>query len=505
MERIIEIEVEGQIKLGFDTGLNARSFAQAKLAQFINRTGTIVYPGGKTGIWRPEGAAEHQAVGSSEKTLVIYGPSFPGERLDRLIEGTGESALDALRCWVRAQAVLGDSGPDSAATLPGEPLSGPWPAAALLSAGSSEISGAFPPGTVLFPPEVPARRAVESEGTDAWLKGAERWTHPDLAGKDAAVFAAAAMLYRIICGEPPYHEEDIERLHTDIREGVYTPPSLVVPGLDADIAALVSNALAPVSASGRRPSLEDFIGKIGPPLSGGPERFLHPASDEERAKTRTKREQFDRKKTVRVKTRRFLRRNRAVIGGVIAALAVAALVVGSIAKSRRDLPTTKGMPPLEVIAAYYSGFETLDHTLMEACVTDKAGKGDISMVMNLFVISKVREAYEMKRPVITAREWLDSGAASTDLTVAGVTDLHLEGDDEDENDGEVRYRAAYTLWLPAAYMREGGAEDNPEEPSETAALPALPGKTSITDEVRLVLRKGAWRIAEIERRVNGEG
>jgi hypothetical protein len=481
MERIIEIEVEGRKNLGFDTGLNARSFAQAKLAQFINRPGVIVYPGGQTGVWRPAGVAEHPEAGSPEKTLVIYGPLFPGDRLDRLIEGAGERALDALRYWTRARAVLGGSGP------------APWPAAALLSAGSS---GDFPPGTVLFPPDALARRAVEAEESGGWLKGAERWTHPDLAGEDAAVFAAAAMLYRIVCGEPPYPAEDIEGLHSDIREGVYTLPSRIAPGLDAGIAALITGALAPVSAPARRPPLEEFAEKIGPPLSGGPERFFHPVSGEERAKIQAGRLQSDRKKAARVKIRRFIRRNAAVIGGAVIALVVAALVAGSIVKGRMDLPTTKGMSPREVIAAYYSGFETLDHSLMEACVTGKAGKGDINMVMNIFVISKVREAYEMRRPVITAGEWLESGAAPTDLTVAGVTGLRIEGEDEDESDGEVRYRVACTLWLPAVYTEGGNA---PEEASETDAAPALPAKTPITDEVRLVRRKGAWRIAEIER------
>lgn len=476
--------------MGFDTGLTAQAFAQVKLAQFINRSGIIVYPDGKTSLWRPEGVTEHQAAGSSGETLVIYGPDFPGERLDRLVEQADEGALDALRYWVRARAVL-NGWTDSQAPLP---CPWPWPAAAIAAA-----SPAFPPGTILFPPDLLPRRAVEAEGNGAWLKGAERWTHPDLTGEDAAVFAAAAMFYYIICKEPPYPAEDLEKLHSDIREGVYTPPSLIVPGLDAGIAALISQALAPVSAAAKRPSpsIEEFCEKIGPPRSGGPEGFTRRVSEEERARIKAERDQFDRKKTARVSTRRFIRRNTAIIGGVSVAVVVLALVIGSIVQGRKALPTTKGMSPQEVIAAYYGSFGTLDHTLMEACVMGNAGKGDISTVTNIFVISKVREAYEMKRPVIAAQEWLDAGAPPTELTVTGVTGLRIEGEDEDERDGEVRYRAAYTLWLPASYTQEDGPGDSPETPPETAL--ALPAKTDITDEVRLVLHKGAWRIAEIER------
>jgi hypothetical protein len=341
------------------------------------------------------------------------------------------------------------------------------------------------------------RRAVEAEGS--WFKGAEQWTHPDLTGEAAAVFAAAAMLYRIVCGEPPYPNNEAEGLYSDLREGVYIPPRLAAPGLDKRMADLMERALAPVSAGITRPSLAEFAGILGPPLSGEKERFFHELSGEERTKLEAERERFSRKKTTAVKTRRFIRRNTAVIGGVIIGLTVLALVIGNIVNGNRNRPSTRGMEPREVIAAYYGAFETLDHTLMEACVTNKAGKGDVDMIMNMFVISKVREAYEMRSPIIPAQLWLDAGGAPTDLTVVGVTDLRLEGEDEDGSDGEVRYRADYTLWLP-----ENMTQDTPGEPLDPAGamddIPAvMPAGTVITDDVRLVFRKDAWQIAEIQR------
>jgi hypothetical protein len=501
MERIIRIEVEGKTRLGFDTGLNSQAFAQAKLARFISRTGLIVPPDGAAVVWRPEGVTEYQAAGS-QPAMVIWGPDFAGKRLDRLIEEGGGAGLDALRYWVQARKVL-NSGPDANPDNRDRTLY-PWPAAAILAidppAGISPVpSEAFPRGTVFFPPDRLIRRAVEAEGSDAWLKGTERWAHPDLAGEDAVVFAAAAMLYRILCGEPPYPNGDIEGLHSDMREGVYTPPDLMAPGLDRDIAALITRSLSPGSANTGRPSLSLFVEAfeklIGPPLSGGPEGFFRQLSGEERKKIETGREQFNRKKTARVKIRRFIHRNTAIIGGVIIAMTALGFVISSVVKTRMDLPTTAGMNPREVITSYYGAIENLDHTLMEACTINKAGKGDIDTVTNIFVIGKVREAYEMRSPVIAAGEWLDSGAAPTELTVVGVTDLRIEGEDEDEGDGEVTYKTAYTLWLPAAYAQD--IQDN-GEPPETAA-PVMPAGTAVIDEVRLVLRKGAWRIAGIRR------
>jgi hypothetical protein len=497
--RILQIEVEGKTRLGFDTGLTAQAFAQAKIAQFITSPGVIIEPGGTGSIWRAEGVTEYFAAGSpdregNEASMVVWGPGFRGKRLDRIIEEGDEDALDALRYWVRARGILDAPKPE----LPLEsPEASPFPAPAAAILTGSSPGSAFSPGTILFPPARLTRRALEAEGS--WFDGAEQWTHPDLTGEAAAVFAAAAMLYRIVCGEPPYPNKDPEGLYSDLREGVYIPPNLAAPGLDKRIADLISRALAPVSAGIKRPSLEDFADTIGSPLSGGKERFFHALSGDEKAKLESEREKFSRQKTAVVKTRRFIRRNTAILGGVIAGLAVLALVIGSIVSGNKNRPNTRGMEPREVIGAYYGAFETLDHTLMDACVINKAGKGDVDMIMNMFVISKVREAYEMRDPLVPARIWLDAGSAPTDLTVVGVTGLHLDGEDEDESDGEVRYRADYTLWLPASMAQDTAAPPVDPAVEMDDIPPVMPVGTVITDDIRLVFQKDAWRIAEIRR------
>jgi len=152
MERIIRFEVEGKTVLGFDTGLNAQAFAQAKLSQLITQTGLIVYPDGKTAIWKAEGVVEHGKAGPSQGTMVVWGDDFSGERLDRIINaargpdaalnrdiagqssGTNpkngnETALDALRYWLQAQITW------VAMARAGEEAPVPWPAGAASDAG----------------------------------------------------------------------------------------------------------------------------------------------------------------------------------------------------------------------------------------------------------------------------------------------------------------------------------------------------------------------------------
>ncbi|MDR2029630.1 MAG: hypothetical protein LBP93_08855 [Treponema sp.] len=486
--RIIRLSVEDAPVLGFDTGVNAAAFTQAKLAQLIGLAGTIVGPDGTIQAWKSEGVVER------EGTMVIWGPPFTGERLDLLLadDTQADRALRALRYWIRARLVLGGEAPP------------PWPAGALLQDADPEEAprepGTFPAGTILFPPERLLRRAVEAEGPGAWLGGAERWVHPDLTGDGGAVFAAGTMLYRIFCGVHPFPQEDPDILRQDIREGVFLPPRLAAPDLKEDLASLIHSALMPPDKkdlSSRKqakpPGLEALGSFLGPPDSGDRASFFQTPDGESLKKIELERERFSRKQAGRVKTRRFLRRNTAILSGVVIGLVVLGLIIQSILAGQARRPSTRGMPALAVVETYYGALGALDHELMEACVVDGAGKSDIDTVINLFVISRVREAYEMANPIIPAQEWVDSGGGPTEGTVFGVSGLRIEPVDRDESDGELSFSAFYTRWLPDS-----------SEPSTTAGGgdppgPALPRGEALRDDLRLVRRKDAWRIAGIER------
>jgi hypothetical protein len=473
---IVHLEVEGTGVLGFDTGLDAQAFAQAKMAQFITQRGYIVGPGETVEPWRPGGVVER------EGTMVIWGPDFDGEGLDKLAgdDTKKEKALDALRFWIKGRLLLENQ----------ESPPFPWPAGALAAASGD--------GTILFPPERILRRILEAAGDDLWLAGAASWVHPDLSGGEAAAYAAAAMLYRIFCGTGAFQNPDIDVVRQDMREGVFVPARLLTPGLDGDLARLLDETLAPVryfSQKGtKRPGLGALAEILGAPGSRGTASYIRELTREEQVKVNNELEQFQRKKGVTVKTKRFLVRNTAIITGCLIALVVLALSVNSILSGRANMPNTRGMNPREVVETYYGAFGTLDHTLMEACVTNKAGKDDIAMVSNLFVMSRVRMAYEMNNPVISAQEWLDDGGLPTDQTVVGITGMDLTELDTDPEDGEVSFHASYTLWLPGT---------SSEIPEQTEPAPedfkALPQGILYQDELRLVLRKGLWLIGEIQR------
>ncbi|MDR3170774.1 MAG: hypothetical protein LBU17_04005 [Treponema sp.] len=467
-QRIILFQLEDTLVLGFDTGLDARAFAQAKLAQFITQWGYLVSAAGSIEPWRPGGVVQRDG------TMCIWGPNFEGERLDVLIQDDTrkDEALNALRYWIQARRFLASQ----EASLPC-----PWPAGAFID----------PVGTILFPPDHLIRQSIEAEGSEAWLKGAERWVHPDLAGNQAMSFAAGAMLYQVFCGSPPFPNRDIDAVRQDIREGVFLPPLLAAPGLDQYLARLISRAITVLPGRVRekkekhleerstQAALEELGAYLGPPGTLEVASYIHPLGDVELVKFRAEQGRFKKKAEVRVKTKRFMNRNAAILTGVCVSILVLGGVIWSIMKGQADKPTTQGMNPLEVVETYYRSFGTLDHSTMDACVINKAGKEDIDMVTNFFVINKVREAYERTAPsLIAAQEWVDSGSLPTAATVFGISELRLEMQDQDERQGATVLQASYMLWIPDA---------------------AAPQGIPHTDELRLVLHKGAWRITEIKR------
>jgi hypothetical protein len=477
---IFNLEVDGKPALGFDTGLNAQAFAQAKMAAFLIQKGSVVYPDGRVETWQAGGVTEREGGGGAS-SMFIWGPCFPGERLTDITadrERSGE-ALDALRHWLRASSFVGGAGS---------------PAGTLIVTGKTG-GAAFPQGTIFFPPERLLKRCLEAEGVNS---AGER-LHPDLSGNEGTAYSAGIMLYEIFCLSLPFDREDPLLLRQDIREGVFMPPELACPGLDKDLAKLISGALAPVKQKAPAPRPEPrVIGQfLGPPGSRSPDSWLRTPGEEELAKIRLEQEQFKKRKALTVKTRRFLIRNTAIISVCFIAALVLLLGIRDFVKIQKEKPNTIGMSPREVVEAYYGAFERLDHEVMSGCVINKAGKQDIDMVINLFVISRVRGAYETTVDnVVSARDWKESGSPETDKTVFGVTDLKINNPGGGPGGGEMELEASYVLWIPASFT---GDRDQ-----ESIDLASPPVKTvrgiSYTDRLRLILHKNAWRIAGIERK-----
>jgi hypothetical protein len=430
--------------------------------------------------------------------MVVWGPSFPGVNLDSLIRTSVEdqskkdSALDAIRYWLRAQAFLKE-----------DSIVYPGAAGVLIVCNTTDPN--FPAGTVLFPPERLVKRAIEASG-DVEVLHAQQWVHPDLKGKESISFSAAAMAYAVFGGAIPFASEqalkDGDLLLQDMHEGVFIPLRLISPGLDNELTQAISSAMEPIKPKGEikiRPAPDIIRSLLGDPGSRNIASWYTPVGEEERLKINNELEQYRRKKDFTVKTRRFVIRNTTIIVVCLAAVIGTALAVRGYFQRLADMPNTIGMTPVEVVTTYYGAFETLDHEMMEACIYGKNAKLDIDIVLNLYVLSRTRMAYEGSQVQVSAREWVEHGSPQTDLTVFGVTDLTLTPMGGSEGQGEIILEARYKLWMPASFF--GGSEDLPSDAELMSDnyVPPPPQSINYIDRLELSLVKDAWRITEINR------
>lgn len=463
-------EVEGQRALGFDTGLSPLAFARLRQINQLTERGYIVTPSAIVSPWTASGTVERNG------TMVIWGPDFRGERLDRLIQGDQSRALEALRWWVKGRKALRSQS---------IPLPPPYPGSAFVS----------DEGTLFFPPPAMALRSLSAEGPQAQLEGVDRWVHPDKKGEEADVFTLAALLYRVFTGTAPFAGSTDEECRENIRDGKYTPIALAVPQLRGELRDLIDRTLEALpQKNGRdekssvRPRLDDFMGALA-----NPDVYvsLDPTVLE---KTQHQRQSYEKKHEKNIARKRYLRKNRTVLTIAAITLGALVLVAQSIIRDQASRPTTAGMTPLQVVQTYYGSFNTLDHQKMSACVRGKAGSMDIEAVMNLYVISKVRQAYERKNSVLSPEDWKAQGSPVTDATIFGITDLTIQAETSPKPETEALFTVKYRLWHPADTQATA-------EPSASPSASPPPVAETRVDRLQLKRDNHLWHIVLIDRRV----
>jgi hypothetical protein len=469
-------ELDGRRALGFDTEIDSRAFAQAKLARLITEPGLLVRPGraGESAVelWKSSGVCE--ADGPDErKTMIIWGPPVEGERLDDLLNNASqEKIFMAISAWIRAILAVDNNKIET-------PL---WPCTAMFS---QEAEGPM----IFFAPPGLALREVKA--ADTW------YVNPGLSGMNAVAFTAAAMLYRVCTGAPPFSADDQTLLHQDMRDGNFLPICFAVPGFDARLAALIQNALVPVRTKDGKiadgTSLLKEILKFVQEQPVSERALVKPLSSADQLLLEKEKKQYLKMKTASVKTKRFVARNSTILAVCLAAVVAVAMGAYSCAQSRARLPSTAGMEPIQVIETYYYAMGDLDHQTMEACVIGSAGKGDIRMVINFFVVGKTRQSYNVNAPpmFISAHKWQEAGKGNTEIPLFGPADLRLTRLGGGEENGEIYYRVNYIFWTPVQFV-DDEAESTAIEDNLSLPYPR-------SDQVTLIRKKGNWRISEIQR------
>jgi hypothetical protein len=219
-----------------------------------------------------------------------------------------------------------------------------------------------------------------------------------------------------------------EEAVADIRDGKFLPAALACPGLKPALASALDGILASDvdRASAPRPGLAELAAALGEPGSGGPASFILSLEDDERRRLEQERERRETRTAKTVAKRRFWRRHGKLVLGIAAAAVAVGLGAWNVIDARADRFTTAGLSAREVAETYYGAFDALDPDRLEACLAKGAPKTDVEAVTNLFVIFRVRQAYESQAPYLKAEEWLKAGSPATEKTVFGIADLRIE-------------------------------------------------------------------------------
>jgi len=431
-QRIYISEVDSKSALCFDTGLDPRSFARTKMSQSLIDPGFIVNPDGTHDTWKITGVNETGGL------MRVFGPYVPGKRLDLLLEEIGSSsspdlkqeAMEAVFNWSRAKMYLGDT---RSATNPG-------------------ASFVAKEGNVFFAPEHISSRCLYIEG-----KEIDTYNCPDLVGMDMTAFCTAVMLYKILTGNHPYISKDFFQ---DMREGVFIPIHLAVPGINMQLSGLIQAALMlPVEKKDKKNTITksgiEILKSILEILSGKENKAVAVSSlfetlSAEKVKQFEKEKKsylFNKNKVLKVK--RYLKNNKYVLIGISIGIAFILFILFSTVLSITNRQTTEGMSPDTVVVAYYDAFSSLNHQFMEACIKG-ADRSDINAAASYYAVLKQRQAYEGTKftSIIQAKVWKEMGGELPAPNVFGVTDLKVKRISGDEYDGLIVFNAVYNLWSP---------------------------------------------------------
>jgi len=455
----VTIRRDGETYLGIETGIPGKSIAVRKLASGPNARGWIVR-GDEITPWDTGGVIEH------EGTLYVYGPYVEFTPLRDIVSLDTEDALLHLERLSAALSVLEER--DQAPHR-------------LHGRGILFLTD----GSVLFLPPNAVQAITEQLQAEDRFEELEYFNHPDLDNRHGATYAIAALAYRVVTGTWPITTRDEHELHERLRDCSFLPPELIRPELRPEVCDQIKRTLF----EEERVSPADWRSAIREWRDSGITRDLdYEEEAENRKRVGEARRRLERRYHRQELVRKYWKQ------GVVVAIIVALVgsIPGTIIYNHLQPRQTAGMGPRELVEAFYSSVNTLNHELMSDAVTDGAGDALVREVRNVFVTSRVRQAYQVGDEHITAQEWVDRGrpSATQDMWVYGIAELQVELLSEDED--EHIYQVSYEHWAP------GDASDlDPEELEQADEPPPLTGR-QLVDRVRVRRVEDGWIIDLIE-------
>lgn len=453
-EKHIQITEGPRTFRAIPTGIKAdRPSTLTLLASLKEHTGWLV---GEQGCeeWHFSGFTRR------EGQVYVYGPEVQGRDLGEILLLTAPDALPYLLRLVRALMVLQDR---DAALFP-------------LLADAVIFTD---DGKVLFLPS-DFMMKIKDMRSPAYRVGAfEIINHPYQKGEPRVCFSVGALLYRLLTGEFPFSDTTEEGIRSKIRNLSVIPPHLVKPEIRAPVSAEILQALNKPDGF----SLSRWEKNLAGWERDGMIREIT-AQERDEIASRARTQKSKAAKSLRRKV--FLETHGRTVAIVALSVIVTGAVLGSILANVFAPRSTAGFSSEQVVEAFYSSINALDHATMEDAVVKKAGKQEINEVTAIFVLDRQTQAYEGISYRVPADVWDAEGRPdlSPPYYVHGIADLTIKMIEEGDNPV---YQVTYEKW--------GRGETDVES---AAAVPGYEGY-AVTDRVHMERLRKYWVIVRIDR------
>jgi serine/threonine protein kinase len=462
---IYSIEKEGKKYSGFGTGIAVGNFATTRLAQASKENG-IILKDDRIDPWKFSGITQH------EDEVLIYCPEFEGRCLSDILKLPMLEALGYIRDLASALSLLSAKG---------------YPVEDIHTDGIFFLSD----GRILFFPTGFLQVLAMNQVKDDRLRFFELYNHPDLKGGDNLSFALGVMVYLLLTGAHPFFADSEEEVHTLMREKSVLPPHLLNPVLRPEVSQAVIDSLSgKVNSEKANPfSLSDWNKYLTLWEGNGIEKEI---SGEERSLLEKQRSMAEEKSNRSYSRKVFLRKYGRRVTLIAIGTIIAGVLIGSFLSNALAPRSTAGFTPEQVVTTYYTSINSLDHIRMEDCVTGNAGKDEIKALLNLYVITRVKSAYENDSGFIPADLWVNDGQPELQpgVTVYGVADLYISL--EKSGDEEFIFKAEYEKWVPAT------PEDDSETDFDSDPKPLRPLGEKRIERLYLTRDKKDWVIYKID-------
>ena len=421
------------------TGVASHGFSGQQVTAVARRGGTLISPGGATAPWVV------QEVVFQDGEIFLQGPFVAGRTLAVLLEQpTPGGALwltQLVNAAVNALAVGG------------------------VALATTETTLMADDGKVLFLEEELARQVVRNLPADRRQRVLEPYADPRQSGNAQIVwFVLNAAYHQLTGSQPP------QRLGSEPVDPIHLHNTAVRPVV-AQCIESVLNRLQPATA--------DVLVELQQALGDGGWTD-RPSAEEAQQRL----EEARRRHTSSTTSHRrltFWRRNRTRMALVTIGAVLVLSVPLSILRNHLAPPATVGLEPMEVISAFYRGWSTLDHQLMEDALASGVAPGIIREVTNIFVIDRVRSAHEMTHFMVSPEAWygmdpdqrsarIPYGPHNPELTVVDASDSRLE------------VIAEYWMYRP----------DGDDDQSA-----AVPWRTRMRDRLTVAPGRRSWEIVSL--------